>query len=141
MSSRIPDFYLASSEGYDLEGPRRCFQIKRLRGDVRDDYLLIHIDPPILGQKYGLGEKDICELIVATRHEGTSLFPIVDWPVYVHVARVLVDSPEEREVLHNIEFEEIAWAELYETEEKAQGRATLVHPDAAAVSRQDGYGN
>jgi len=55
VSNCSPDFYLASSEGYDLEEPRRCFQIKRMRGDFRDDYLLVRIDPPINGQKYGFG--------------------------------------------------------------------------------------
>jgi hypothetical protein len=120
MSNTSPDFYLASSEGYNLAEPRKCFRIKRLRGDARDDYLLIHIDPPIIGQQYGLGGKDISEVIVATRHKGDSLFPITNWPVFVHVARTLSEHSEEREVLHDGEFEEIAWAELYPTEADAR---------------------
>jgi|SRR5215475_10184468 len=119
MSNDGPDFYLASAEGYDLGEPRKCFIIKRLRGDVRDDYLLIRIYPSIIGQKYGLGGIEVAGVIVATRHKGDSLFPINKWPVFVHVARVFPDHPEEREVIHNGEFEEIAWAELYRTEAEA----------------------
>jgi hypothetical protein len=54
-----PDFYLASSEGYGMEEPRRGFAIRRLRGDHRDDYLLTRIDPPLIGQPFGMGAHDI----------------------------------------------------------------------------------
>jgi len=40
--------------------------------------------------------------------------------VFVHVARTLPENPEEREVLHNGELDEIAWAELYPTEADAR---------------------
>jgi hypothetical protein len=44
-----PDFYLALSEGYGMEEPRRGFVIRRPRGDSRDDYLLARIEPPVIG--------------------------------------------------------------------------------------------
>ena len=118
-----PDFFLASSEGYRLEEPRRCKRIKRLRSNNRDDLLLVKVDPPLVGQLYGLGERDIDTLLVATRHKGDSLFPIKEWPVFVHVARLLVDHPEEREQIDDNEFESIAWAELYPTEAAARAKA------------------
>ena len=58
VKSRV-DFYLASSESYILAGPRRCTVVKRPRGERRDDYLLISIDPPLIGQSFGLGDRDI----------------------------------------------------------------------------------
>jgi hypothetical protein len=118
------DFYLTSSEGYDYlaRPPRRCRAIKRLRGDARDDYLLIRIDPPLNGQIFGLGEHDIDQVIVATRHRGASLFPITQWPVFVHVARLLVPY-EGQDVVRSDELDPIAWAELYATEEAARTRA------------------
>jgi hypothetical protein len=76
-----PDFFLASSEGYRLEEPRSCKCIKRARSDDRDDLLLVKVEPPIIGQPYGLGGRDIDTLLVATRHKGDSLFPIKEWPV------------------------------------------------------------
>jgi hypothetical protein len=118
----IPDFYLASSEGYAMETPRACRAIKRLKGEGRDDYLLIQIDPPLIGQPFGLGERCIDQVIVAPRHEGESLFPIQHWPVFVHVARLLVPFTGQ-DSIRSHELESIAWAELYNTLEKAQAKA------------------
>lgn len=109
-----PDFYLASSEGYCMmEEPRKAYRIKRLRGERRDDYLLIRIDPPLIGKQYGRGAGDIDQVVVATRHRGDSLFPMREWPVFVHVALPLVDAPQDRDTLRKRELEEIAWAALY----------------------------
>jgi hypothetical protein len=120
MASKIPSAYLASTEDRDLREPRKCYFLKRLRGPLHNDYLLVKVAPPLIGQLYGLGAKDIDCLILAARHVGFTLFPIREWPVYVHVARPLIDDIEEREDITPAEFEVIAWAELYETEEKAQ---------------------
>ncbi|MGH8489621.1 MAG: enhanced serine sensitivity protein SseB C-terminal domain-containing protein, partial [Gammaproteobacteria bacterium] len=51
----LPDFYLTSSEGYGLEEIRACYKRQRLLGSHPDGYMLCEIDPPILGQPYGLG--------------------------------------------------------------------------------------
>ena len=118
-----PDFFLASSEGYRLEEPRSCKRIKRVRSDNRDDLLLVKVEPPLIGQPYGLGGRDIDTLLVATRHKGDSLFPIKEWPVFVHVARLLIENPEEREQIYENEFESIGWAELYATEATARAKA------------------
>jgi hypothetical protein len=105
-----PDFYLASAEGYhELEEPRRGWRIKRVRTANRDDLLLIRIDPPLIGQRYGLGDRDIDYVLVAPRASGQSLFPINNWPVFVHIARPLIDNPELRDNLHDDEFKSIAW--------------------------------
>jgi hypothetical protein len=117
----VTEFYMASTEGYTLENPRRCTPVRRLRGPIRDDYLLIKIDPPLIGQPFGLGANDIDEVIVATRLEGVSLFPIERWPVDVYVVRLLVAS-EAKETVMADEMELIAWAELYPTEEHAKAR-------------------
>lgn len=105
-----------------MECPRRCRPIRRLYGENRDDYLLISIDPPLNGQVLGLGERELDQVIVATRHRGESLFPITRWPVSVHVARLLVPF-EGQFVVRDNEVESIAWAELYPTEEAARTKA------------------
>ena len=113
------EFYLASAEGYEMESPRRCKVVKRLRGEERLDYLLISIDPPLPGQAFGLGARDLDQVVVATRHRGESLFPIKRWPVFVHVARLLVPY-QGQNVVRDDEIESFAWAELYPTEEAAR---------------------
>jgi hypothetical protein len=115
-----PDFFLASSESYCLMEPRSCKRIKRIRSDNRDDLLLVKVEPPLTGQVYGLGGRDIDTLLIATRHKGDSLFSIRTWPVFVHVARLLIEDPERREQIHDNEFESIAWAELYRTKDDAR---------------------
>jgi hypothetical protein len=123
MSEEPPHFYLASSEGYDLTEPRRCWRIKRLATNTRSDLLLVRIEPPLVGQKYGLGGRDIDLVVVATRHQGDSLFPVKEWPVFVHVARPLIENPQDHDRLRDEEFESIAWAELYPSEEDARIKA------------------
>jgi hypothetical protein len=118
-----PDFYLASTEGYELESPRRCWRVKRLASESRNDLLLVKIEPPLNGQKYDMGGRDIDLVLIATRQQNASLFPINEWPLYVHVARPLIDNPENRDVLRENDFESIAWAELYRTEEDARLKA------------------
>lgn len=118
-----PDFYLASSEGYGLDLPRACYRSKRLHGASRDDYLLIRLEPPIPGQPYGLGDRAITDVVIATRYVGSSLFPIGEWPVAVHVARLLVADSEGLEPLADSDLEEIGWAELYPTRRAAENRS------------------
>jgi len=119
---RIPDFYLASTESFALEAPRRCWRVKRLSTPQRDDLLLIKIDPPLSPDKYGLQGRDIQLLLVAPRHDGTSLFPVTKWPVYVHVARPLIEDEDlqNRDTILDADFKSLAWAELYQTAEDAR---------------------
>jgi hypothetical protein len=120
MRKRLPEeFYMASSEGYDMDSPRKCTAVNRLTSEGRDDLLLVHIDPPLIGQKFGLGGRDVNHVIVATRHQGECLFRPKRWPVSVHVARLLAPY-EDQDVVRNDELESIAWAELYLTEDDAR---------------------
>lgn len=123
MINTLPDFYLASSDVYkddDLARARKCWRIKSLRGDFRDDYLLIQIEPPIIGQPFGLGAKDIHQVIVVTKSRSVSLLDISNWPVLVYVLYPLIKHPEERGVIHDNEFSLLVWAELYKTWEDAR---------------------
>jgi hypothetical protein len=111
-----PDFYLSSSENYDLNKIRNCYVVKRLAGDHRDDFLLVQVDPIIElnGSEYKIPFNKIEKVILATRHKGYTLFPITEWPAYVFVMAALVDRPEELSFIHDNQMKMIAWAELYE---------------------------
>ena len=106
-----------------MEEPRQCWRIKRVATDQRDDLLLVKMNPLLIGQKFGLGEQDIDKIVLAPRHVRASLFPINEWPVFVHVARSLVDNPESFLRFGQADLESIAWAELYKTEEDARIKA------------------
>lgn len=110
----MADFYLASTEGYGLEQPRACRRIRRLEGRAADAYLLVEIDPPLIGQRYGLGDRDVDRVILATRHAGQSLFPVSEWPLFVHVALPKSDLANVT-TLDAGEAKLIAWGEIYMT--------------------------
>lgn len=115
-----PDFYLASADSYHLEKPRRVWCIKRMSIPTRDDLLLVKVAPPITGEWRGSQTQSFDEALLATRHKGTSLFPITEWPVFVHVIRPLIDGIEGRDKLFDGEFENIGWAEAYKSEDDAR---------------------
>lgn len=113
------DFWLASKEWKELDEPRRCFVVRRLRASRRDDLMLVRIDPPLLGQPLGLGDMDVDEVILATRHRGESLFSIKRWPVFVHLARV-PGNLGQRDTIDDGEIRSLARAEIYPTEQAAK---------------------
>jgi hypothetical protein len=115
-----PDFYLTSSEGYGLEEVRACYKERRLMNGHPDGYMLCEIDPPIVGQQYGLGGQAIHKVVIASRHSGYSIFAISDWPGYVHVARCTCDVSSDRFVIAENDIESIGWAEIYESSAGAQ---------------------
>lgn len=119
MTIDEPDFFLASCESHQLENPRRCKVIRSVKTQSRDDLQLIQVDPPIVGQNYGLGACDIDIVLIAARYREDSVLTVEKWPVFVHVARLLVDA-EACDVLGEEDYESIAWAELYETENDAK---------------------
>lgn len=110
-----PDFYLTSSEGYGLEEVRACYKEMRLMNGHPDGYMICEVDPPIMGQPYGLGGQDIHRIAIASRHSGYSVFVINDWPAYVHVARLTHGFPGDKFVIAEDEIESIGWAEVYES--------------------------
>ena len=104
-----------------------------LVGDVsetRNDLMLIKITPPVIGQRYGLGGQDIEYLIIATRYSGTTLFPITEYPIYVHVARLVSNIPPVEVKISTKDLEPIAWAELYRTKEEAEKKGSVSAGDS-----------
>lgn len=112
----IPDFWMVTSDGYLLDEARACYKERRLTGDHSDGYMLCEIDPPFIGQRYGLGGSDINRVVMASRHQGSTLFPIDEWPAYVHVARLTVDLAEGEFSLSRDDCRSMIWAEVYKNQ-------------------------
>ena len=115
-----PDFYLISSEGYNLDKVRACYKERRFMNGHPDGYLLCEVVPPILGQSYGLGGQDIHRVVFASRHAGYSIFTINGWPTYVHVARLTCVVSIDKFIITENDIESIGWAEIYESLVSAQ---------------------
>ena len=108
------DFVLISTECDDPEDPRACVVLKWFEGDHRDGFLLVSIDPPLIGQQFGLGDRDVEELVLAAKHQGYSLNPITEWPTYVHVALLADDEAAKSNSLSASDVTVIDWGAIYE---------------------------
>jgi hypothetical protein len=60
-----PDFYLASTDYYNVKLPRRVWRLKRMSGGGRDDLLLARIALPIIEQKHGPDTESIEIVLLA----------------------------------------------------------------------------
>ncbi len=109
------DYYLASTESADLDEPRCCTLVKRVRIGERDDCALVRLNRPMTGPKRWFGNQGIDLVLLQARHGGEKLFPISSWPLFVHVATSRVPNPEARDAFEVEEVFALAWAELYET--------------------------
>ncbi len=74
----------------------------------RDDYWLAAVDPPFMGQRYGLGASDISEVILATKFAGHSLFDERKI-IPVSVARIVGGGIRPSETLGPEQMEVILW--------------------------------
>jgi hypothetical protein len=117
---RTPDFFMSTAGEYEpLAAPRACWEKARLRDNVRDDHMLIDIEPALDGQRFGLGADDITQLIVSAGHRGQTLYPIAEWPFYVYVARIVDKAIIESREFTRKQVELIAWGTLFRTREEA----------------------
>ena len=110
----------------DLSTPRACWTLGRLRDEVRDDYMLIEVEPAVIGQNYGLDSQDITSLVISTRHRGFSLFPITAWPSHVYITRILDQSITKTLVFTGSQVELIGWGMIFRTENEANANAGRV---------------
>jgi hypothetical protein len=85
--------------------------------------MLVGIDPPLIGQPFGLGANDITALILSTRHEGFSLFSLEEWPINVYVARISDTNVLDAECFEREQVQLIAWGEVFDDFQKATARA------------------
>jgi hypothetical protein len=125
-----PNFFLSSAGEYKLlSEPRACWEKTRLRDNVRDDYMLIEIKPPLIAQGFGLGGNDITQLIISTRHQGYTLHPITEWPSHVYVTRILDEAVLRASSFTKNQVELIAWAMIFPTLEAATDHVRKMNND------------
>lgn len=77
-------FLLTSVERREPYEPRTCRIVRRLKNEVRDDLALVEISPPLPANVFDT-RRDLDHLILASKREGHTLFPVSEWPHYVYV--------------------------------------------------------
>jgi hypothetical protein len=110
-------FYLCLNEG--AGEPKACWIKGRRRYADRDDCMLVAVEPPVIGQPYGLGSEDIYHLLLATRLQGQTLWPISQWPIHAYVLRLLSKSAIDQPEIDQSQAQLIEWGELHRTFEDA----------------------
>lgn len=119
--TKPPDFFLTTAGEYEpLAAPRACRQRARLHDELRDDYMLVDIDPSLPGQRFGLGASDITTLVICSRHRGQTLYPVSEWPSHVYVARFVNNKMPSASALSRGQVELIAWGAIF----RSLGEAT-----------------
>jgi hypothetical protein len=111
-------FLTAAGEYHPLTSPRECSEIRRLRDTIRDDYMLVRIEPSFRDERSS--PMDIDRLVISTRLKPHSLYPITDWPCHVYVMRIVDDHLLEASSFTETQEEMIAWGTLFKTLAEAQ---------------------
>lgn len=102
-------------------GPvRECIFLRKISfSNTGKECALVRLDPAVIGQPWGaIG--DIEYFVLANRFKGEWLFPISDFPCFVHIARILANGVPESDLVDPSDLESVAWGELYRTRYDAE---------------------
>jgi hypothetical protein len=125
MQDRVPDFFLGSSEHRgDWARARACWLTGGLRLEDGRECVRVDVAPPVIGQPFGLGDKDIDNLILVPRWKGAVFAKTIDHPMPVLVYRILNPSMVVQDVVHDSDIKLSAWGEIYSTLEAAEHAAS-----------------
>ena len=108
--------YLSSYEYNDFEIPREVLQYQRKKLDDRN-VLIIEVDKPLIGQKYGLLDNDISKFYLVNRVDENAFDNLNKFPIDVHV--LIIKKTETINPSSLSELQNIAWACLYDNEKDA----------------------
>lgn len=108
--------YLSSYEYPDFEIPREILDYRKIVIDNRN-CLLVSIDNPVIGQKYGL-TYDIKKLYLINRFDESAFDRLCNFPIDVYV--LVVKNPTMDRISSIDDLENIAWACIYDDLRDAQ---------------------
>lgn len=109
--------YLSSYEYDSFEIPREILQFRKETIDNRSK-LVVEVDKPIIGQKYGLLGYDIQTLYLVNKVNEHAFDKFDSFPIDVHV---LIPKNSEKLIPTSLsDMQSIAWACLYDNEEDAK---------------------
>ena len=120
------DFFIsAAGENRELADPRACVIKARLRDQIRDDHMLIEVEPPVIGQPYGLGDRNILCLVLSPFYVGSRFFPVSEWPCHVYIARLLDESVTKTLAFTRDQVQVIAWGTIFPSLDQAKAHAEM----------------
>jgi hypothetical protein len=115
-----PAFYLGSAEFTgDFARPRACWPQCLLGGPDSREYLWVRVAPAVIGQAFGLGGRDLEDLVLSPRHLGSSLAITGEQPVAVHIYIVRNEGILKSHSFGARDVEMVAWGEIYRSQSDA----------------------
>ncbi len=114
--TKIPDFWISAAGEFrgDLALPRACYFEAVVANMFSRQCMLVRVEPPVIGQPYGLGAEDIHRLLLSERY-GTSLsIERLAVQTHVFVYRILDQSDAAAARLSSeSQVVMIAWAAIF----------------------------
>jgi hypothetical protein len=107
----MSDLYLRTTELANPYESRRCSIIKRMRSEMRDDLALVSIEPPLPKETYNT-EDSVKQVILASRLEGSTLFPMSTLPLAVYICVVIEPLDNSSDLISSEHLSIIDWGEL-----------------------------
>ena len=112
-------FLLTSTELREPYEPRTCRVVRRLRNEVRDDLALVEIEPPLPAHVYD-SARDLDHLILGAKHEGRTLFPVSEWPLYVYICGMKNGQAPQGEQIYSMDFSILDWGRIMPVKTKPE---------------------
>lgn len=102
--------YLSSYEYKDFEIPRSILRYEKTILEGRN-ILIVEIDKPLIGQKYGLFDNNVSQLYLMNRVNEDAFYNLNIFPIDVHV---LIRKSEIIKISSLSDLQNIAWACIYD---------------------------
>lgn len=102
---------LVSTELREPFAPRICHIIRRLHSEIRDDLALVEIEPSLPAHVYTTTE-DLRYVILTTRFQGSSLFPMSELPLAVYICVLKNNVIPEKDMINSEDLIILDWGEV-----------------------------
>lgn len=107
------ELYLRSNELRDPYPAHKCRLIKRISSDIRDDMGVFKMIPPLPPHYYNTNS-DLEFVVMASKQEGDTLFPLTKLPMQVYLCSIKVPIETLDKFLSSDQLEILDWAEIDE---------------------------
>lgn len=103
--------YLVSTELREPYAPRKCHVIRQLRNSVRDDLILVALDPPIPRHVYDT-TADLSHVILGARFIGHPIDSASKEPVHVYICSPSEHWNQDSNTIPDSDLTLLDWGEL-----------------------------
>lgn len=112
-------YYLSSLDSTRFEPVRECRILRSLVFDSGKDAVEADIVPGVVGQDFNRG-RDIDRVFLVARHEGASVSPVTEFPLFVFISIPRSESDSIASPISSDDLDIIGWGELYRTRQDAE---------------------